>query len=226
MFTAKNVAIGLGVILVIFLAIVGRFAYEQHVALAKANDVVAASQKTLTDLVQKMADRDKADVQQQDQAKTDAAKVKTSADAVQVITKYVTLPPVPAGAPPATAVVAKQDFTATEQAKLPDSTSYVVQTQDAATATAKELISCGADRSSLTTCKSDLADSVTMVATVKKESDTWEATAKGGTKSQRFVKFLKCAAFAGAGAAGGAITKQPMWAGVGAAAGVTACQLF
>lgn len=227
---SKWLAIGLGIALAVCIVIIGKVAYDEHQALQNANAVTATTQAAINTLVQNMAARDKADSAQQSAAKVAAANVKTSADAAQVIVRYVTVP-VPASptAAPAAApvqVVTKQDFTPQEQAKLPDSPSYAVETQDAATQVAKQLIQCTADKTSLNACHADLVDSSSALAAEKMQAATWEAAAKGGTKMHRFLKFAKCAAFAGGGAAVTVAAGEPKWAGIGAVAGVTACQLF
>lgn len=227
---SKWLAIALGIALAVCLVIIGKVAYDEHQALANATSATTASQAVIKTLLQNMADRDSADRAQQSAAQKAESNVKTSADAAQVIVKYVTVP-VPASptagpvAPPVQ-VVTKQDFTPQEQAKLPDSPSYAVETQDAATQVAKQLIACTADRTSLNACHADLADSSSALAAEKTQSAAWEAAAKGGTKMHRFLKFAKCAAFAGGGAAVTVAAGEPKWAGIGAVAGVTACQLF
>jgi hypothetical protein len=227
---SKWLAIALGIALAVCLVIIGKVAYDEHEALKNANALAATTQAAVNTLVQNMAARDKADSAQQSAAKVAASNVKTTADAAQVIVKYITVP-VPASptAAPVAApvqVVTKQDFTPQEQAKLPDSPSYAVETQDAATQVAKQLISCTADRKSLDACHADLKDSSSALVAEKAQSATWEAAAKGGTKTQRFLKFLKCAGFAGAGTYAVVAAGQSKWAGIGAVAGVTACQLF
>lgn len=227
MLTAKHVAIFLGVILALFLGVMGKIAYDDHQALANATTVSATNQATIQTLMEQIANRDKADTAQQKQATVAESNVKTSADAVQVITKYVQIPaPTSPTAPAPVQVVSKQDLTPQEQAKLPDSPDFTIETQDVATGVAKQLISCAADKQSLDACHADLADSSTALTAQQASTATWEAAAKGGTKAQRFVKFLKCAAAGGGGAALVVAAGQSKWAGIGAVAGVTACQFF
>lgn len=223
---SKKAAIMIGVIIALLFGIVCKIAYEQHQAIAAADKSSNEDQAKIDDFTTRISKRSATDIQQQAISVKEQAAVKTSADAVKVITKYVPVPTMTPDQPEAAFVVDKDAFTPDEALKLPASPTYVVQTQDQSTLVAKELIACEADRESLNSCKANMVDMTSAMAVQKQQVETWKAAAKGGTKTQRFLKVLKCAGFAGVGAAGGALTKQPLWAGVGAGAGVTACQLF
>jgi hypothetical protein len=223
---SKKVAAIASIVLLLGLAIVAKIAWDQHVAIAAASKLSGEDQKKVDFYNDLIAKRDAADIEQQALSEKQQAQVKTSADAVKVITKYVPVPTATPDQPSASFVVDKQAFTEDEAKRLPESPTYVVQTQDQSVLVAKELIACNADRKSLDSCKADVSDMKTALDVEKHQAQTWENAAKGGTKTQRFMKFLKCAGFAGVGAAGGAFTKQPLWAGIGAGAGVAACQLF
>jgi hypothetical protein len=223
---SKKMAVIVGIVLVLLFGILCKIAYEQHKAIASADQVSKADQDKIDDFNLRISKRSADDLQQRVIAEQQQTKVKTSADAVKIITKYVPVPTLSLDQPSAAFVVDKQAFTPEEAQKLPESPNYVVQTEEQSTLVAKELIACQADRQTLNSCKANMADMASAAALQKQQVDTWKAAAKGGTKTQRFLKVLKCAGFAGVGAAGGAFTKQPLWAGVGATAGVAACQLF
>lgn len=223
---SKKMAIIIGLVLVLLFGILCKIAWEQHAAIASADKVSKSDQDKIDDFTDRISKRSASDIQQQAVAVEQQAAVKTSADAVKVITKYVPVPTIAPDQPSASFVVDKEDFTPAVAMKIPDSPSYVVQTQEQSVLVAKDLIACEADRQSLNVCKANMTDMTSALAVQKQQVETWKAAAKGGTKTQRFMKVLKCAGFAGVGAAGGALTKQPLWAGVGATAGVAACQLF
>lgn len=223
---SKKTAVIAGSVVLLLLGIMAKISWDQHVAIAAASKISSDDQKKVAFYNDLIAKRDAADIQQQALSVEQQAKVKTSSDAVKVITKYVPVPTVAPDQPAAAFVVDKEAFTPEEAKQLPESPAYVVQTQDQSVLVAKQLIACEADRRSLDSCKANVGDLNSALDVEKHNSQTWEKAAKGGTKTQRFMKFLKCAGFAGVGAAGGAFTKQPLWAGVGAGAGVAACQLF
>jgi hypothetical protein len=222
---SRKVEIIIGTVLLLGLCVVCKIAYDQHLAIAQADLVSKASQAKVTQYENLIKVRDAADIQQQAISVQAQAKVKTSADAVQVITKYVT---VPAAVPtsPAAVVVNKDDIAAAVVAKLPPAPSYTLETQDMSVQTAKQLIACDADQKSLAACKQDMADNSAALAAQKSETEVWKQAAKGGTKMHRFLKVVKCAVTAGAGAAVMSAAGQSKWAGIGAAAGVVGCQLF
>jgi hypothetical protein len=230
MTTARKIEILIGIVLLIGLCVVCKVAYDEHQAVAQAEAVSKASQDKVAQYDKLIAQRDAADIQQQALSVQAQAKVKTSADAVQIITKYVTVPgPAATSAtpePPAAVVVNKDDIAAAVVAKLPPSPSYTLQTQDMSIQTAKKLIACDADQKSLVACKQDVADSSSAMAAQKEETEVWKQAAKGGTKMHRFLKVVKCAAIAGGGAAAVSAAGQSKWAGLGAVAGVVGCQFF
>lgn len=225
---SRKVEIIIGIVLLVGFCVLCKIAYDEHEAVAKAQAVSDANQVKIDQYTKLIAVRDTADIQQQAAAVQAQAKVKTSADAVQIITRYVTVP-VPASgtpAPPAAVVVSKDDIAAAVVAKLPPSPSYTLETQDMSVQTAKQLIACDATQKSLTACKADLADSTSAMTAQKAETQVWEQAAKGGTKTKSFLKVLKCAGLAGAGAAAVSAAGQAKWSGLGAVAGVVGCQLF
>lgn len=227
---SKKVLIIIAAVAALFIGIICKIAYEEHEAFVQADENSRKYQATIDTYQKSIADRVKTDIQQHAVSEAAQAKVKTSADAVKIITQYVPVSAAPEqkgeDLPAQAVVLDRKEFSDAAASKLPESPAYVVQTEAQSTAVAKDLIACEADRSSLNVCKLNMSDMQGAIDAQKKETDTWKAAAKGGTKTQRFVKFLKCAGFAGVGAAGGAFTKQPLWAGVGAGAGVAACQLF
>jgi|ERR1035437_2732249 hypothetical protein len=223
----KNVAIAiLAGIILLGGALLGKFTYEQHKMIADATAASAADIAKIKSFEDDRLSQAQADAAQQKSAQTTKANVKTSADAVRTIIQYVTLPAAAPDAPPQTTVIAKTDLSTAEQAKVPDSPSYSLQTQDAAVATAKTLIQCKVDQTSLTSCTKQISDLVVERDTYKAQSDTWENTAKGGSKAKRLLKFAECAATTAGGAAAGSLTKDTKYAAIGAAAGFTACQFL
>jgi hypothetical protein len=224
MTTERKIIVALSVVILVVAAIMGKFMLEQKRALDNAAATTTADEANISRLQSDRDARDKTDALQQRASVVAQSEVKTSADAVKVITRY--LPSIPANALPAEVVVAQGDLSTTERAEVADAPSYVLQTQDAALSIAKNLIACDADRQSLAACKDDLKDADAQTAAQKHESSTWQAVAKGGTKTHRFLNVLKCVGTSAAGAAAGAVTKQTKWAVVGAGAGVVACQLF
>jgi hypothetical protein len=222
---SRKIEIIIGTVLLLGLCVVCKIAYDQHLAIAQADLVSKASQAKVTQYENLIKVRDAADIQQQAISVQAQSKVKTSADAVQIITKYVTVP-APASAAPAAVVVNKNDIAAAVIAKLPPAPSYTVQTEDMSIQTAKQLIACDADQKSLAVCKADLTDSASAMKAQKEETEVWKQAAKGGSKTQRFLKVIKCAGLAGAGAAVVSAAGQPKWAGLGAVAGVVGCHLF
>lgn len=224
----KNVIIAiLAGILLLMVGVGAKFAYDQHKALDQADAASAVDSKVIADLQTDRANRAEADLDQQKQAAALQATVHTSSDAVRYITQYVPQPAAATpNAPAQTVAIQRSDLTAAEQAKVPNAPGYVLQTQDAATATAKELIQCSADRSSLTSCRAELADSDKQQMLLSQQVTVYKDAAKGGSASKRFLKFAGCAALGAGGGAAGALTKRPLYAAVGAVGGFTACQLL
>jgi hypothetical protein len=223
---SRKAEIIIAMVVLIVLAIVCKIAYDQHQAVAKAEAVSKLNQDKVAQYDKIIAMRDAADIQQQAVAVEAQAKIKNGADAVRVITKYVTVPAAAPDAPPAAVVVDSSAFTPAEAAKLPPAPSYTVQTEALSIQTAKQLIACDADRKSLDACHADMADSRSAMSAQVAKTDVWEQTAKGGTKTQRFLKVVKCAGSAGAGAYIASAAGQSKWAGLGAVAGVVGCQFF
>ena len=139
-----------------------KYAYEQSVALAQADTATKAGEDHIRDMEIDAELHAAQDAAQQHAAQNAQAQIHTSADAVRTIIRYV---PQPAGAveAPAPVVIQRQDLTAAEQAKVPDAPSYVLETEDEAKATARELIQCDADRSSLAACHVEAQDHAALV---------------------------------------------------------------
>lgn len=227
--TKDRLIAALAAIIITALLVFAWLAHQQNVALAHATELSQAASAKIAALEADRATLSSADAAQQRAAKATEANVKTSADAVRTIIQYVPMPLVQGATvaiAPQTSVIQRSDLTAVEQSKIPDAPAYVLETQDASIAVAKKLVACEATDASLTTCKAELVDSDAQAALLRQKAQTWESAAKGGSKSKRFLKLLKCAAFTGAGAAAGSISGKPMYAGVGAVAGFGACQVL
>ncbi len=224
MTTDRKIIIALIAIMLAGAAVLGIFAIRQQRALAAGAAVSVQDDKAIQTLQKQREDRDIADAAQRAAATDAESTVKTNADAVKVITRYLPAPPSTAQA--SAIVVPPIDLPSADRAKLPDSPSYVVETQAASVAIAKDLIACDADRKSLLTCQADLKDADAGMKVETHTATTWESAAKGGAKSSHILKALECIATAAGGAAAGAATKQPKWAALGAGAGAAVCQLF
>lgn len=226
---SKKTAIA--VLAVVFVAgalVMMRMAYNQHEALATAAQTAAVAEARIAFLEDARKQAVAADAAQQKAAQAAQADVRNTAQAVRTIIQYVPVPqtsgqPVPTA--PQTTVIQKADLSAAEQAKVPDSPSYALQTQEAAVATARTLIQCKADQTSLNSCAAQLSTVALEREAYKGEAAAWEKAAKGGSKAKRFLKFAACAA-AGAGGGFAGAAKSPGYAAAGAAAGFGACHIL
>jgi hypothetical protein len=161
-----------------------------------------------------------------------AAAIRTPQQAAQTISRYLPTLESPAGAPApaqAPAIIQKTDLSAAEQAKLPDSPTYMVLTPAQAESVASLELTCDAATHTLTACQADKLDQAAQLAAALKESAAWEVAAKGGTKWHRFLTVAKFAGCAAGGALIGHLAdKQSPTVGsaIGGAAAVGACSLF
>lgn len=216
----------IGIVLLV-IAVLAGLAWKQHEANDAAKIEAAASDAQVRTLQEQIDQRKAADAAQQKAAAAAQAAVKTTGDAVRVIREVVQVPIVQ-NAPPVTqpqAVTAKPaDIADAVKQQMPESPSYIVETQEQSIATAKTLLQCRADQQSLSSCQQDKLDMQAQLEAKQKEADAWKKAAKGGSAAQRFFKVAKCVGLsAGGAAAGQVIGGQPRWAAVGAAAGATAC---
>jgi len=160
-----------------------------------------------------------------DQQKSDDARLKAVLDqleqarnkpaTVQTVTKYL-----PAPLPAGSEVKIEQ---------LPDSpapqlvlTGDVQKNLDAIQGMEIRHLQCD---KSLETCKSNGVIAAKKLSEMTGDRDNWRDTAKGGSKLHRFVKVVKVAGCAGAGAAVGSLWKY-RGAAIGGAAGAAGCSFF
>lgn len=90
----------------------------------------------------------------------------------------------------------------------------------------QNLRNCDAREKELGTCQVDKTDLTTALAKMTKDRDNWQQTANGGTKLQRVWFASRVAGCAGAGAAAGALSKNPQGAAIGAGVGALTCGLL
>lgn len=97
----------------------------------------------------------------------------------------------------------------------------------------QSLAKCDAREAQFNKCQSDLTDTTVKFGAVKVERDTfqqdrdqWRQTAQGGTKMQRTWFALKVGAAGAAGAAPGALIKDPKAAVIGAGVSALMCAVF
>ncbi len=192
-----KIILALSLALAVILGFGGYETLKAHDAIIRAEDQTKATDALKRQQDAAMAERD-ALVKQYQQSITDQiAKVRSSQAAVQVIDHYV-----PAAAGQDATVVQKSDFSAGEQARLPDAPSYSIETQQQAIATADKLLQCDADDHALQACQQNTATLQQQVKETDTEAQTWENAAKGGSKWQRI---LRAAKWFGIGAASGAV---------------------
>jgi hypothetical protein len=78
----------------------------------------------------------------------------------------------------------------------------------------------------LLSCRDIVTQKDSVIAAVSKERDTWKETAKGGSKTHRFVRTLKVIGCAGGGAALGSVIGKTRGAAIGGAVGGGTCSVF
>lgn len=193
MTTERKIIVVLSAVILLGASFAGFEMLRAHDAnlVASTQQKAADAQRAADDKA--ISDRDALLQTYQKQIIAQQAAIKTSSQAVQVIEHYV---PAPASQQPV--VVQKADLTPAEQAKLPDSPSYVVTTQEQAIDTAKSLLQCDANTKSLTTCQANLVDTQNKVVLAEKQSQTWENAAKGGSKWARIWTATKYGLIGGA----------------------------
>lgn len=220
----RKALIGVSILLVAIAVLAWRSIWVQHDELLKADQAVAVRNEQIKTLQGNIATRDAADAAQQADAVKAQAAVKTSADAVKVITKLVQVPGAPIDIPQST-VAQKEGISEDVREKLPDSPDYVVQTAAAAEATAKKLIQCEADQKSLQSCKADKADLLNMFGLQTSNATDYHNVAKGGRTAKVVGKVAACAGMSGGGAALGYLVQKNDWKGpaIGAVAGSIGC---
>lgn len=149
MTTGHKVTLGVCLILVLALGFLG-YSWAQ---MWKAQVMTEAKVEAISQAQQVRTQKDQA---QQQQAQTAKAAVKTSSDAVKVITQYVPVK-VPSGQPAAIETT-RPELSTTLQQELPNSASYTVMTQEQSVGVGQALIQCRADYASLQVCKQNYAD--------------------------------------------------------------------
>jgi hypothetical protein len=228
----KLKAIGAVVLLFVVAFFVTAYVRERE-ARIRAEDQVAATKQVMDSTNAAIASRDQLAAANAQKLEEESSAITTPQQAAQVIVRYLPTPPTAPGAPAAAPVplqtIQAGDLTAQGQKDLPDAPTDVILTAAEAESQAKEDLACQASTVDLTACTADKVDQKTQIAALEKQSDAWEAAAKGGTKVQRFLKVMKFVGCAAAGAyAGTKIDKAGPGTGaaVGGASGVAACSLF
>lgn len=141
----------------------------------------------------------KADVQQQESTKQQAAldakdkayqaqitqfigQVKTSSDAIKVVTQYVSVKT--PDNKPAVIETQKNELSANVQSQISDSKSYVVETQEQSVEISQKLLQGSLAKEKLDTCNQKLDLEA-------HDAQRWESVAKGGSRWQRIWKTTK-----------------------------------
>lgn len=171
--------IGLTAFVLIAGAIAGYFYMAQRADIAVAAERDKAAKQQIADLNKQQADRDALYQKRMDSLESEIRAIRTAPQATRTIEKYI--PQVVGQA----AEVKREELPAAVQAKLPDSPGYVIRTDAAEIAVAKEQVKCAQDRESLGKCSGDLKDETAKAAIEKKRADDWEKTAKGGSWIKR-----------------------------------------
>lgn len=182
----------------------------------------AAKDQALSSLLQKSIDQRAQDVKAAESKASADIKALTPATAQQVITRIVTVHGAPVAAP--VVDVTKEELASGEAvAKLPDSPSYTVLTQDQSMAIAKNQIQCDLAQTKLTACTADADDYKKQIALANDRADAYEKALKGGSWLQRVWRVAKPVGCAIGGAAAGSYAKGTQGAAVGAAAAGALC---
>ena len=205
----------------------------ERAARSSAETTTAQTHSLIVEQAKQIADRDALNAQYSQTLATAAKAIRTPAQAAQVIIHYlpapVPVPGQPAPAPAAIPIVTAAQLPADVVKDLPVAPNYGILTGTQLEDIARNDLTCDAAQHSLTTCAADKASLAAELAATQKQSDTWEAAAKGGTKFHRFLGVAKFVGCAGLGAGAGAIAdkKSPtIGSAVGAAAGVTVCSIL
>lgn len=188
MTTERKILITLALIIIIGGVLFGYSAFKNHDAEVKAAAQIKADEAIKAEKDKAMADRDAQLKQYQAAIASQAAKVSTASQAVQVIDHYL---PAQTGAPAPQVVAQKSDLPSAITEKLPDAPSYVVETQSEAVDIAKGALQCASNTKALNTCQADLKDTQANLQTTNTEVSTLQTALKGGTRWQRFRAGLK-----------------------------------
>jgi hypothetical protein len=215
-------ALALVIVLLVVGSVVGTYmvmSERQRVAVAQeksnaANDLIKSKNEVITQKDGDIAKRDEAFSKFADQTNRNIAAVKSSADAATEL--------------------AKRGFAFKPQTDTTGKPTgdYVASSSDLIPLYGK-LATCDLREAELGICKKDLDDTKTKftvqktnLETMTKDRDQWQQTAKGGTKLQRTWFAVKVGACGGAGAAPGALIKDPKVAMGGAAIAALTCAIF
>lgn len=175
----------------------GVYIIRQEIQVARADERSKAHQDAIKEIEQ---------IRQQKDAELEEARKKPAT--IQTVTKYLPMP-----LPPKAEIKLEQ---------LPDSpTPQLVLTGDAQ----ENLKAIQNMEIAHLKCDNDLEACGKERDQWKLNSQNWENTAKGGSKTKRFIKVLKCAGVAGGGAAVGSIWGAK-GASIGGAAGSAGCAIF
>lgn len=195
--TEKLLAVAVAVLLV--LGMVFAYLYVQQVretaqaeAYSKAKDqVIAANQRLIEEAEQRIEKREKEWQRERDVWEREKREIKSQAQAVQVIEKYV---PQAEGA---VAEVKREELKPEVVEGLPDAQKYSVMTEQAAIEVARQIVQCKQDQAALGKCEQDVADLRTQLQAAEgkaqaaeEKAQQWEKAAKGGGKVKRFFSAL------------------------------------
>jgi hypothetical protein len=214
----KLILAGAAVCLLAVIAFAALYASEK-IAGASAKATVEAKQQVIEAAQKSMEARERAWREDLERWEREKEAIKSLPQAVKVIERYV-----PQAAP--AVQVSREQLSASDRAKLPESPGYTVRTEAQEVALGTEIVQCQQDRAAFSKCAGDKADLETQLRAAREQKEALEKALKGGTKWQRAKKAVKVSGCAGLGAAPGALGKDARAAVVGAAAGAMLCSIF
>lgn len=195
--TEKLLAVAVGVLLL--LGVVFAYLYVQQVkqtAQAEAygtakDEVIAANQKRIEEAQQRIEQREKQWQREQAAWEREKRKIRTQAQAVRVIEKYVPQ------TESAVAEVKREELKPEIAAQLPEAPKYSVMPEQTAVELAREIVQCRQDQAALGKCEQNAADLRTQIQAAEEKAiaaeekaERWERAAKGGGKVKRFFSTL------------------------------------
>lgn len=195
--TEKLLAVTVGILL--FLGVTFAYLYVQQSKLTaeaeaygKAKDeVIAANQKRIDEAQQRIEQREKQWQREQEAWEREKRKIRTQAQAVRVIEKYVPQ------AESAVAEVKREELKPEIAAQLPEAPKYSVMPEQTAVELAREIVQCRQDQAALGKCEQNAADLRAQIQAAEEKAiaaeekaERWERAAKGGGKVKRFFSTL------------------------------------
>lgn len=219
---ATLVKITLGLLLMVGAALlVGAYLYVDQVKKAAAADAYSKAQKDVVQAAEARLEQREKDWQKREaELEAERAAIKSAPQAVRVIEKYL-----PQITGQSVAQVAPAQIAPEIRQKLPDASSYVVKTEQAEVETGKAVQAGEQCKEGLAKCQKDVVDLKEAKQAVEKDRDSWEKTAKGGSKTRRALRGALIGGCAAGGAAAGAGAGSRKGAAIGALVGAVVCAI-